>query len=349
MGKVKNAVVRFVGAVKRFLARKDIVFSVDRYLIKALGAMAQGLFASLLAGLIVKTVGEQLHIEMLVTMGSAAQSMMGPAIGVAVAYSLNAPPLVLFASVITGSVGAQLGGPAGAFLAAMFGAEFGKAVSKETKLDILVTPAVTFAVGFLVGTFLGPYIDQFMRWLGVCIMWATEQQPLIMGIVVATVVGLALTAPISSAALCIMMDLGGLAAGAATAGCCAQMIGFAVMSFRANRWGGLVSQGLGTSMLQIGNIIKHPQILLPPTLAGMITGPLSITLWKMENIPAGAGMGTSGLVGQISTFLAMGGSADVWIAVLLLHFLLPAVLTLLFAAVMRRMGWLKNEYMALEQ
>lgn len=317
-------------------------------MIKALGAMAQGLFASLLAGLIIKTIGEQLHIGLLVEMGKAAQSMMGAAIGVAVAHSLNAPPLVLFSSVITGFVGAELGGPAGAFVAAMFGAEFGKAVSKETKLDILVTPVVTFGVGYLVGAFIGPYINEFMLWLGQCIMWATEQQPLIMGVVVATVVGLALTAPISSAALCIMLELEGLAAGAATAGCCAQMIGFAVMSFPANRWGGLVTQGLGTSMLQISNIIRHPQILLPPTLAGMITGPLSITLWQMTNIYAGAGMGTCGLVGQITTILSMGSTANVWIAILLLHFLFPAVLTLFFYQIMKHFGWISQEQLKLD-
>ncbi len=337
-----------MGKVKNFFARKDIVFSVDRYLIKALGAMAQGLFASLLAGLIIKTIGEQLHIDLLIEMGAAAQSMMGAAIGVAVAHSLNAPPLVLFTSVITGYVGAELGGPAGAFLAAMFGTEFGKIVSKETKLDILITPVVTFAVGYLVGAFLGPYINDFMLWLGQCIMWATEQKPLIMGIVVATVVGLALTAPISSAALCIMLELEGLAAGAATAGCCAQMIGFAVMSFPINRWGGLVAQGLGTSMLQISNIIRHPQILLPPTLAGMITGPLSITVWQMTNLYTGAGMGTCGLVGQISTVLSMGASGDVWLSILLLHFLFPAILTLFFYWVMKRLGWINQEQMKLD-
>lgn len=335
-------------AYTAFLKRKDIVFSVDRYLIKALSAMAMGLFATLLTGLIVKTIGQQIGWEFLVKMGSAAQTMMGPAIAVAVAHALGAPPLVLFASVINGAVGAELGGPVGAFIAAMLGAEFGKAVSKETKLDIIVTPIVTFAVGYCVAVFVGPYVAWFMRWLGSGIMWATEQQPLIMGIVVATLVGLALTAPISSAALCIMMELGGLAAGAATAGCAAQMIGFAVMSFPANRWGGLVAQGLGTSMLQIPNIIRHPWILLPPTLAGMVTGPLSITLWQMQNIPAGAGMGTSGLVGQISTFVAMGGGSDVWLAVLLLHFILPAALTLLFAWPLRRWGKIKDEYMILD-
>ena len=274
--------------------------------------------------------------------------MMGPAIGVAVAHGLGAPPLVLFASVITGAVGAEFGGPAGSFIAAVIGAEFGKMVSKETKLDIMVTPIVRFFMGYVAAYFLGPYINDFMLWLGSALMWATEQQPLIMGIVVSTLVGLALTAPISSAALCIMMDLSGLAGGAATAGCCAQMIGFAVMSFKANGWGGFFAQGLGTSMLQIPNIIKHPIILLPPTLAGMITGPLSITVWQMENLATGSGMGTAGLVGQISTIAAMGSSWSVWLAMILLHFVFPAVLTLLFAWPLRKKGLIKDEYMVLD-
>ncbi|MDO4581194.1 MAG: PTS sugar transporter subunit IIC [Bacillota bacterium] len=334
--------------LKAFLARKDIVFSVDRYLIKALGAMAQGLFASLLAGLIVKTIGELAGWDFLVQIGALAMSLMGPAIGVAVAVGLNAPPLVIFASVICGAAGADLGGPAGAFIAAVLGVEFGKAVSKETKLDIMITPMATFIAGFLAAYFIGPYIDWFMRWVGGGIMWATEQQPLVMGIVVATLVGLALTAPISSAALCIMMDLSGITAGAACAGCAAQMIGFAVMSFKANGWGGLLAQGLGTSMLQIPNIIRHPLILLPPTLAGMVTGPLSITVWSMENLPAGAGMGTSGLVGQISTIAAMGAHPDVLIAIVLLHFIFPAALTMLFAWPLLKSGRIRHEHMALE-
>lgn len=334
--------------IKSFLERKNIVFSVDRYLIKALSFMAQGLFASLLAGLIVKTIGELIGVTLLVEIGTLAMSLMGPAIGVSVAYGLGAPPLVLFSSVITGMAGAQFGGPAGAFVAAVFGAEFGKMVSKETKLDIMLTPIVTMVIGFLAAKIIGPPINTFMKWLGSTIMWATELKPLIMGIIVATIVGLTLTAPISSAALCIMMDLSGLAAGAATAGCCAQMIGFAVMSFRENGWGGFFAQGIGTSMLQLPNIIRNPWILLPPTLAGMITGPLSITVWKMENLAMGAGMGTSGLVGQISTIAAMGNSIPVWTAILLLHFIFPAMLTLFFAWILRKNGKIKPDNLKLE-
>jgi uncharacterized membrane protein len=333
--------------VKDFFDRKGVVISADRYVIKALGAMALGLFASLLSGVILKTLGELIGIEFFVTVGSFAMKLMGPAVGVAIAHALGAPPLVLFSAVVTGAAGAEFGGPVGAFLAALVGTEFGKIVSKETKLDIIITPMVTFLAGFLVAYFIGPYIDSFMKWLGTTIIWATEKQPFFMGIFVATVVGLALTAPISSAALCIMMGLDGLAGGAATAGCCAQMIGFAVMSFKANGWGGFFAQGLGTSMLQIPNIIKHPILLVPPTLAGMITGPLSITVWRMENLDIGSGMGTSGLVGQISTIAAMGNSWDVWLAIALLHFILPAVLTLLIALPLRRAGLIKDEYMVI--
>ena len=337
-----------MGKIKAFFIRKDIIISVDRYVFKALSALAPGLFASLLTGLILKTIGEQLGVELFVKIGSFAMSMMGPAIGVAVAHALKAPPLVLFASVVTGAAGAELGGPAGALIAAMFGSEFGKLVYKETKLDIVITPLVTILIGYLAGYFVGPYIDMFMLWLGSLIMKATELRPLIMGPIVATLVGLALSGPISSAALCIMLNLSGLAAGAATAGGAAQMIGFAVMSFSANRWGGLVAQGLGTSKLQMANILRHPWIVLPPTLAGAVTGALSITVWKMENIPAGAGMGTSGLVGQITTLLTMGGTATNWFAVILLHFIFPAALTLFFATLMKRVGLIKDEYLALE-
>jgi uncharacterized membrane protein len=334
--------------MKEFLRRKNFVFSVDRYAIKALGAMAQGLFATLLAGLIVKTIGELLSVKLLVEIGSLAMSMMGPGIALAVAHGLGAPPAVLFASIVTGLAGANFGGPAGALIAAMFGAEFGKIVYKQTKLDIMITPMVTILAGYLAAMVFGPPINTFMNWLGLTIMWATELQPLIMGVIVATLVGLSLTGPISSAALAIMLDLSGLAAGASTAGCCAQMVGFAVMSFSDNRWEGLLTQGLGTSKIQMPNVIKNPWILLPPTLAGMITGPLSITVWQMENLPAGAGMGSSGLVGQILTISAMGINSTVLLAIALLHFLLPACLTLLFAVPLRRTGKIKQGDLKLE-
>ena len=336
--------------MKEFLKRKDIEFSAKRYFNDALSAMALGLFSSLLIGLIIKTLGEQttnLFGEnpvsvFLIETGAIAMGLMGPAIGVAVAWGLKAPPLVLFSSVVTGSMGAALGGPAGAFLAAAIGAEFGKAVSKETKVDILVTPATTLIAGMISAKVFGPAIGALMTGLGKVIMAATELQPFLFGIIVAVVVGLVLTAPISSAALCIMLDLSGLAAGAATVGCAAQMIGFAVVSYKENGIGGLVAQGLGTSMLQVSNIIRNPWILLPPTLAGAIIGPLATVVFKMTNIPVGAGMGTSGLVGQIGTFTSMGFSLPVLMKVLLLHFALPALLSILIYIPLKKTGKIKE-------
>jgi uncharacterized membrane protein len=334
-----------------FLERKNIVFSLERYFIDALGAMALGLFASLIVGLILRTAGEQLInvfganaiFTFLQDIGQTAMGMMGPAIGVAVAYGLKAPPLVLFASVITGSAGAIAGGPAGSFVAAVIGAEFGKVVSRETKVDIIVTPAVTIAAGILAANIVGPVVSRFMLEFGNVIMRATELQPVPMGIIVAVLMGLALTAPISSAALAIMLQLSGLAAGAATVGCAAQMVGFAAASYRENGWGGLISQGVGTSMLQIPNIVKNPWILVPPTLAAAIIGPFATTIFQMENIPIGAGMGTSGFVGQIGTATAMGFTSDILIRIILLHYLFPAILAILFANWLRKSGRIKPD------
>ena len=341
-----------------FLKRKDIEISAKRYLQDALSAMALGLFGSLLIGVIFDTLGTQTAnlfgdnavSAFCVEIGGIAKTYMGAAIGVAVAWSLKAPPLVLFTSVVTGMMGATMtgfgidvaGGPAGAFVAVALGAEFGKMVSKETKVDILVTPAVTLIMGGIGAKLIGPAIGWCMLKLGDLIMTATEWQPFLFGIVISVVVGLALTAPISSAALCIMLDLSGLAAGAATVGCCAQMVGFAVASYKENGVGGLVAQGLGTSMLQISNIIKNPWILLPATLAGANGGPISTCLLKMTNIPVGAGMGTSGLVGQIGTFTDMGFTLDTLWKVLLIQIVLPAVLTILIDQVLRRTGKIKD-------
>ena len=341
-----------------FLKRKDIEISAKRYLQDALSAMALGLFGSLLIGVIFDTLGTQTAnlfgdnavSAFCVEIGGIAKTYMGAAIGVAVAWSLKAPPLVLFTSVVTGMMGATMtgfgidvaGGPAGAFVAVALGAEFGKMVSKETKVDSLVTPAVTLIMGGIGAKLIGPAIGWCMLKLGDLIMTATEWQPFVFGIVISVVVGLALTAPISSAALCIMLDLSGLAAGAATVGCCAQMVGFAVASYKENGVGGLVAQGLGTSMLQISNIIKNPWILLPATLAGAIVGPISTCLLKMTNIPVGAGMGTSGLVGQIGTFTDMGFTLDTLWKVLLIQIVLPAVLTILIDQVLRRTGKIKD-------
>ena len=353
--------------VSAFLKKKDIEISVKRYVIDALSAMALGLFASLLIGLILKTIGQQLcHISgidektgivvFLTAVGTAAMSMMGPAIGVAVAHALKAPPLVLFTSAVTGLMGATFtgfgiqmqGGPAGAFVAVVIGAELGKMVSKETKVDIIVTPAVVLLAGGATAKLIGPGVGWCMIKLGDSIITATEWQPFWFGIFIAVVVGLALTAPISSAALCLMMDLSGLAAGAATVGCCAQMVGFAVISYRENGVGGLIAQGIGTSMIQVSNIIRNPWILLPPTLAAAVVGPISTCLLKMTNNAAGAGMGTSGLVGQIMTFTDMGFHMSVLIKVLAVQIALPAVLSIIFYAMLQKTGKIKDGDMKLE-
>lgn len=332
---------------KGFLRRKNIEISVQRYLIDALGAMAQGLFASLLIGTIMKTIGVKLNIPFLSeTVWPIAFQMTGAAIGVSVAYGLKAPALVLFASAITGTAGNVLGGPAGAFVASILGAEFGKLVSKETKVDIIVTPAVTIIVGVLVGTAVGPAIGAFMTATGDLIMYATTLQPFIMGVLVAVIVGITLTLPISSAALCMMLGLSGLAAGAATAGCCAQMVGFAVLSYKENGWGGIASQGLGTSMLQVPNIVRNPKIWIPSLLVSAITGPMATMIFQMENSPIGSGMGTSGLVGIIETVPAMEaagkGGGMMWIGILLLYIVIPVVLTILIGNFMRKKGWIKE-------
>lgn len=341
-----------------FFQRKDIEFSVKRYVQDALSAMALGLFSSLLIGLIIKTIGEQsanlvganAFSAFLVEAGGIAMGLMGPAIGVAVAFALKAPPLVLFTCAVVGQMGATMtgfgiemaGGPAGAFVAVAIGCELGKMVSKETKVDIIVTPAVTLLAGAVGAKFIGPFVGWLMERLGALIMTATEWQPFLFGIFISVVVGLVLTAPISSAALCIMMDLSGLAAGAATVGCCAQMIGFAVISFRDNGVGGLLAQGIGTSMLQVPNIIKHPWILVPPTLAAAIIGPFSTVVFQMTNNPMGAGMGTSGLVGQIGTFTDMGFTLPVLLKVLLLQFLMPAVFSFVIYVLLKKAGKIKD-------
>ncbi len=281
-----------MNAIHKFFRRKGVNISCKVYLQDALSAMALGLFSSLLIGLIIKTIGEQsVHLfgstifsKFMIETGVHAMKLMGAAIGVAVAWSLKAPPLVLFSSVFTGSIGAILGGPAGAFITAIISAEVGKMISKETKVDIIITPTVTILVGALIGGSVGSIIGSFMSSLGRFIIVLTEMQPFIFGVLISVIIGIALTAPISSAALCIMLGLNGLAAGAATVGCAAQMVGFAVMSFKENGIGGLVAQGLGTSMLQISNIIKNPWILLPPTLASAILGPISTLVFKMENM-----------------------------------------------------------------
>lgn len=339
--------------LKAFFIKKNVEISVRRYLIDALGYMAYGLFASLIVGSILNMIGLKAGIPFLSeTLWPLAKAMTGPAIAVAVAYGLQAPPLVLFASIIPGAAGAALGGPVGAFLASLVGTECGKLISKETKLDIIITPSVTILAGSIVGTLVGPGINAFMTSFGEMIVYATELQPLPMGIIVSVLMGIALTLPISSAAIGIMLGLNGLAAGAATVGCCCQMVGFAVIGFKENGWNGVFAQGLGTSMLQIPNIVRNWKIWIPSIVASAILGPISTTIFKMENTPIGSGMGTSGLVGQFGTIEAMEAAGRSGLAlygpIVLLHFLLPILLTLLVAKLMRNAGAIKKNDLKLE-
>ncbi len=348
---------------KAFLKRKNIVISWKRYGIDALGAMAQGLFASLLIGTILNTLGTQLNVPVLIAVGKYASAMSGPAMAIAIGYALQAPPLVLFTLAAVGQAANELGGaggPLAVLFVAILAAEFGKAVSKETKVDILVTPIVTILTGCFFAWLLAPALGKFASGFGALIMAATDLQPFLMGILVSVLVGIALTLPISSAAICAALGLTGLAGGAAVAGCCAQMVGFAVLSFKENRWGGLVSQGIGTSMLQMPNIIRNPKIWIAPILASAITGPLATCVFhlRMDGAPVSSGMGTCGLVGQIGVYtgwisdIAAGTKAAVtafdWLGLILISFVLPAVLTPAFGAFFRKIGWIKDGDLKLE-
>ena len=289
-----------------FLKRKGVEISFQRYFVDAMSSMALGLFSSLLIGTILNTIGSKFGISFLTEiLWPLSRDMTGAAIGVAVAYSLKAPPLVLFSSVVVGAAGNQVGGAAGAFVAVLIATEVGKVFSKETKVDIIVTPSVTILTGTFIAYAVGPYISNAMVEIGKFLMYATTLNPFLMGIIISVVMGIILTLPISSAALSVMLSLSGLAGGASCAGCSAQMVGFAVMSYKENGLGGLVAQGLGTSMLQVPNIMKNWKIWIPPILASAITGPISTMVFKMENTPIGSGMGTSGLVGQFGTYQAM--------------------------------------------
>ncbi|MDY4167766.1 MAG: PTS sugar transporter subunit IIC [Fournierella sp.] len=343
--------------VAEFLKRKNIVISARRYGVDALGAMAQGLFCSLLIGTILDTLGKQLGVELLSTIGGYASAMSGPAMAAAIGYALQCPPLVLFSLIAVGNAANGLGGaggPLAVLIIAIIAAECGKAVSKETKVDLLVTPLVTILVGVALSAAIAPAIGAAASSVGQLIMWATELQPLLMGIVVSVVIGIALTLPISSAAICAALSLTGLAGGAAVAGCCANMVGFAVMSFKENGWGGLVSQGIGTSMLQMGNIVKNPRIWLPPILTSAITGPLATCVFRLEmnGAAVSSGMGTCGLVGQIGVYtgwvndVASGAKAAItpfdWLGLILISFVLPAVLCWAIGQLFRRMGWIRE-------
>lgn len=325
-----------------------------RWFIDGMGAMALGLFSSLIIGLIISqlaTIPGLSVLSQFTEVLSAQSPVVGAAIGVAIAYGLKNKPLVIFSSAATGAFGYAMGGPVGAYVAALVGAEVGRLVSGKTPVDIIVSPIVTILAGGFIGLLVGPPLNTFMTWLGEVINSATVLAPLPMGIIVSVLVGMALTLPISSAALCIMMGISGLAAGAAVAGCCANMIGFAVMSFKENGWGGLLAQGLGTSMLQVPNILRRPQIWLPPIIASAIVGPISTMVFQMTNTPTGAGMGTSGLVGQFGAWAAMSSATPAPMLILeivLVHFVLPAIFTLIFAALMRKAGWIRPQDLKLE-
>lgn len=353
---------------RAFLKRKDIEISAKRYGIDALGAMAQGLFCSLLIGTIINTIGLQCHIPALTkniatiagtdyTVGGLAMAMSGPAMAVAIGYALHCPPLVLFSLITVGFSSNALGG-AGGPLAVLFvsilAAECGKAISKETNIDILVTPLTTIGIGVVLSAWWAPPLGRIAMEVGHFIMWSTALQPFLMGVLVSVSVGIALTLPISSAAICAAFGLTGLAGGAAVAGCCAQMVGFAVMSFKENRWGGLISQGIGTSMLQMGNIVRNPWIWLPPIMTSAITGPLATCLFHLEmnGTPVSSGMGTCGFVGQLGVYsgwvhdISVGTKAAItlwdWIGLFSISFVLPALLTPLFYYFLKKLGRIQD-------
>ncbi len=348
---------------KAFLDRKDIKFSAKRYGIDALSAMAQGLFASLLIGTIISTVGTQFGIEILTKVGDYAKAVSGPAMAIAIGYALHCPPLVLFSLAAVGFAANECGGaggPLAVLFIAIISSELGKAVSKETKVDIIVTPFVTIISGVLLSVYCAPYIGKAASLVGELIMMATELHPFVMGIIVAVVVGIALTLPISSAAICAALSLTGLAGGAALAGCCAQMVGFAVMSYKENKFGGLLAQGIGTSMLQMGNIVKNPRIWIPPTIASAICGPVATCLFKLEMNGAAisSGMGTCGFVGQIGVYtgwvndIANGVKDSItamdWIGLVAVSIIIPAIITPIIALPLRKIGWIKENDLKLD-
>ena len=358
--------------IREFLQRKNIIFSGKRYGIQALGAMAQGLFCTLLVGTILNTIGQQFHIDFLTriivtlksgnteigyTVGGLASAMVGPGIAVAIGFALGCPNLVLFSLIPVGFAANTRGGASGplaVYFVAIIASEFGKLVSKETKIDILVTPVVTILVGIGISYLIAAPIGTAAQAVGAAVMWATELQPFFMGILVSVIIGIALTLPISSAAICAAFCLTGLAGGAAVAGCCAHMIGFAVMSFKENRWGGLVAQGIGTSMLQMPNLVKNPRCWIPPVLASAITGPLATCVFKlqMNGAPVSSGMGTCGLVGQIGIYtgwvndVSAGTKTAIttfdWVGMVLICFILPAILSWVFCQILRKWNWIKD-------
>lgn len=349
--------------IGEFLKKQDIVWSPKRYFVDALGAMAQGLFASLLIGTILNTIGQQTGITVLETIGGFATAVMGPAMAVAIGYALKAPTYVLLSLAAVGYAACQAGGaggPLAVYLIAVIACECGKLVSKLTPIDLIVTPLVTILVGGFLSVLIAPYIGIAASSVGAAIMWATELQPFLMGMLVSLLVGVALTLPISSAAICAALGLTGLAGGAALAGCCANMVGFAIASFRENKWGGLLAQGIGTSMLQMGNIVKNPRIWIPALVASIVNGPIATCLFKLEmnGAAVASGMGTCGFVGQIGVYtgwanaVADGSKAAItfgdWAALILVSFIIPGVIAWLVSLLLRKINWIKPGDMKLD-
>ena len=319
-----------------------------RYIVDALSHMAFGLFCSLILGLIIGQIAKIPGLEFLSFISevlSAKSPLVGACIGLAIAYGLSCAPLVVISSAVAGALGYQFGGPVGSYLSVIVASEIGMLISKKTPVDIILTPLVTIVVGGLIAKYCCSPINDFMLYLGSVINEATKLSPFLMGITVSVLVGCCLTLPISSVAICVMLGIDGLAAGAATVGCCAQMVGFAVISYKDNGLGGFISQGVGTSMLQIGNIVRKPWIWFAPTLTAAILGPVSTVVLKMTNSALGAGMGTSGLVGPLATFAVMseaGAASGVLIAkILILHFVAPAIIALAINSVMKKIGIVK--------
>ena len=360
--------------MKKIKIKETVKKYLHRYFIEAMGAMAQGLFASLLIGTIFRAIGMIPHLGILSEIGGYAQAMAGAVMAAAIAYSLKAAPLVIFSSAAVGYAANALGGaggPLAVFFIAITATEIGMLVSKRTKIDIIVTPFVTLLTGGLLSIFLAPHIGTLAGYISRFIGWASVQAPFVAGVIISVVMGMCLTLPISSAAICAGLLLTGsatvggseglaIAGAAAIAGCCAQMVGFAVISFRENGWGGVLSQGIGTSMLQMPNIIKHPQIWIAPTLASAITGPLSVCVFKLRMYGAAinSGMGTCGLLGPLGMILGWvdpenGYNGDLgvlqWIGLLLTCFVLPAVLSFLFNEILRKLGWVKTGDMELQK
>lgn len=318
----------------------------NRTIIDGLSYMALGLFSTLIVGLIIETLGQSLNTyfdtSMMIEIGKLAQTLTGAGIGVAVSYGLGASPLIIFTTAVTGMYGYEQGGAVGSYLSSVFASELGRLYSGKTKIDIILSPILTLFIGAAIAKFIAPFIDAFMKALGNWIQLSTDQQPLLMGIFVSLIVGLTLSSPISSAALALMLGLSGTAAAAATIGGCCHMVGFAVTSYKDNGISGVIAHGIGTSKLQIPNYLKQPFILIPPVVASIVVAPIMTVFWPMENNAAGAGMGSSGLVGQIMTIKTMGSTTEVYLQIVFFHFLLPAVISLFVYHLLKKYHIIKD-------